>query len=151
MTSLELEDIAAKSFPDFHTYWKTMCAFRDDYLFFGVYMSRNRKSEIDFKPGVYLRSFQSVIDDYPKTEPGLARAFNIFTIVKQIILDLQEWNTPVYEEAERNRILKEIVKYEYVDIDIFCNDFVSSSSMRSEIRAKIDEIINSDAEVVDND
>lgn len=151
MTSLQLEDIAAKSFPDFHTYWKTMCAFRDDYLFFEMYMSRNRKSEIDFKPGVYLRSFQSVIDDYPKTEQGLARAFNIFTIVKQIILDLQEWNTPVYEEAERNRILREIVKYEYADIDTFCNDFVSCSSAQPEIRQKIAEILNSDAEVIDND
>lgn len=141
MNTPELEEKAAKCFDSFDTYWKKMCVFRDDYLFFDMYMKRNRKSDIDFMPSVYNRSFQSVIKDYPKTEQGLERAFNIFTIAKQIILDLQEWNTPVYEEAERNKILKEIVKHEYVDIDLFCNDFISCSHAHAEIRQKIADII----------
>lgn len=137
----ELEAKAAKCFANFDTYWRKLCAFREDYLFFEMYMKRNSKSEVAFLPSVYLKSFQSVINDYPKTNDGLERAFNVFTIARQIILDLQEWNTPVYEESERDTILKELVKHEWVDIDLFCNDFISCSSVHSEIRQKIADII----------
>ncbi len=119
-----------------------MCAFREDYFFFKMYMKRKSKSEVTFVPGVYPRSFQSVINDYPKNEEGLERAFNIFTIAKQIIIDLQEWNEPVYEESERNELLKEIIKHEYVDIDLFCNDFITCSSVHPEIRQKIKDIVS---------
>lgn len=141
MKKPELEAKAAKCFDSFDTYWRKLCAFREDYLFFEMYMKRNSKSEVAFLPSVYLKSFQSVINDYPKTNDGLERAFNVFTIARQIILDLQEWNTPVYEESERDTILKELVKHEWVDIDLFCNDFISCSSVHSEICQKIADII----------
>lgn len=142
MDRADLEVKAAKCFDSFDTYWRKLYAFREDYLFFEMYMKRNSKSDVVFLPSVYLKSFQSVINDYPKTEDGLERAFNIFTITRQIILDLQEWNKPVYEESERNAILKELVRHEWVDIDLFCNDFISCSSAHSEIRQKIDDITN---------
>lgn len=141
MKKPELEAKVAKCFDSFDTYWRKLCAFREDYLFFEMYMKRNSKSEVAFLPSVYLKSFQSVINDYPKTNDGLEIAFNVFTIARQIILDLQEWNTPVYEESERDTILKELVKHEWVDIDLFCNDFISCSSAHSEIRQKIADII----------
>lgn len=141
MNKADLEIKAAKCFDSFDTYWQRLCAFREDYLFFEMYMKRNSKSNVAFLPSVYLKSFQSVINDYPKTEDGLERAFDVFTIAKQIILDLQEWNKPVYEESERNAILKELIKHEWVDIDLSCNDFIGCSSVHSEIRKKIDDII----------
>lgn len=141
MNKADLEVKAAKCFDSFDTYWRKLCAFREDYLFFEMYMKRNSKSDVAFLPSVYFKSFQSVINDYPKTEDGLERAFNTFTIARQIILDLQEWNKPVYEESERNTILKELVKHEWVDIDLFCNDFIGCSSVHSEIRQKIEDII----------
>ena len=61
--------------------------------------------------------------------------------MKQIILDLQDWNTPVYEETERNELLKYLVKYEWVDVDIFCQDFISCSYAQPEIRQKIKDIV----------
>jgi hypothetical protein len=137
----DLEAKATKCFDSFDAYWRKLCAFREDYLFFGMYMKRNSMSDVEFLPSVYLKSFQSVINDYPKTEDGLERAFSVFTIARQIILDLQEWNKPVYEESERNAILKELVNHEWVDIDLFCNDFIGCSSAHSEIRQKIDDII----------
>lgn len=139
---LDLEMKAAKCFDSFNTYWRKLCTFREDYLFFEMYMKRNSKSDVAFLPSVYLKSFQSVINDYPQTEDGLERAFNVFTIARQIILDLQEQNKPVYEESERNAILKELVKHEWVDIDLFCNDFIGCSSVHSEIRQKITDITN---------
>lgn len=142
MVKADLEVKAAKCFDSFDTYWRKLCAFREDYLFFEMYMKRNSKSDVAFLPSVYLKSLQSVINNYPKTEDGLERAFNIFTITRQIILDLQEWNKPVYEESERNAILKELVKHEWVDIDLFCNDFIGCSSVHSEIRQKITDITN---------
>lgn len=141
MNKIDLTEKAAKCFDDFDTYWRKLCAFREDYLFFEMYMKRNSKSDVAFLPSVYLKSFQSVINDYPKTEDGLERAFNTFTITRQIILDLQEWNKPIYEESERNTILKELVTHEWVDIDLFCNDFIGCSSVHSEIRQKIEDII----------
>ena len=142
MVKADLEMKAAKCFDSFDTYWRKLCVFREDYLFFEMYMKRNSKSDVAFLPSVYLKSFQSVINDYPKTEDGLERAFNVFTIARQIILDLQEQNKPVYEESERNAILKELVKHEWVDIDLFCNDFIDCSSAHSEIRQRITDIIN---------
>lgn len=141
MNKIDLYEKAAKCFDSFDTYWRKLCAFRDDYLFFEMYMKRNSKSDVAFLPSVCLKSFQSVINDYPKDEDGLERAFNIFTITRQIILDLQEWNNPIYEESERNIILKELVKHEWVDIDLFCNDFIGCSLAHPEIRQKIDGII----------
>lgn len=137
-----LEAKAAKCFDSFDTYWRKLCTFREDYLFFKMYMKRNSKSDVGFLPNVYLKSFQSVINDNPQTESGLERAFNVFTIARQIILDLQEWNNPVYEELERNAILKELVEHEWIDIDLFCNDFISCSSAHLKIRRRITDIIN---------
>ena len=142
MTKLELEEKASKCFDSFDTYYKKLTAFKEDYMFFALYMKRHTKSDIDFLPSVYLKSFQAVINDYPKTDDGLEKAFNIFTVTKQIILDMQAWNKSVYEEDERNKILKEIVKCEYVNIDLFCNDFISCSGVHAHIRQKIDNIIN---------
>lgn len=142
MVKADLEVKAAKCFDSFDTYWRKLCAFRDDYLFFEMYMKRNSKSDVEFLPSVCPKSFQSVINDYPQSEDGLERAFNVFTITRQIILDLQEWNKPVYEESERNTILKEFVKHEWVDIDLFCNDFIGCSLAQPEIRQRIMDIIN---------
>lgn len=142
MTKIELEEKAKKCFDSFEAYWEKVSTFKEDYLFFEMYMKRYKKSEVTFVPSVYLRSFQSVINDYSKDDEGLEKAFNIFTITKQIILDLQEWNKSVYEETERNELLKEIVKHEYVNIDLFCNDFISCSSAHPEIRQKILDIID---------
>lgn len=141
MKKIELEEKASKCFDSFGTYWKKLTAFKEDYMFFSLYMKRHTKSDIDFLPSVYLKSFQAVINDYSKDDNGLEKAFNIFTITKQIILDMQDWNTPVFEEIERNELLKEIVKHEYVDIDLFCNDFISCSHAHAEIRQKIEDII----------
>jgi hypothetical protein len=142
MKKIELEEKASKCFDSFDTYWKKLTAFKEDYMFFALYMKRHTTSGIDFLPSVYLKSFQSVINDYSKDDEGLEKAFNVFTITKQIILDMQDWNKSVYEETERNELLKEIVKYEYVDIDLFCNDFISCSHAHADIRQKIEDIIN---------
>lgn len=144
MTMIDLEHKAAKCFKDFDTFWKELSAFREDYQFFAMYMKRNTKSNITFVPRVYLKSFQYVIDNYPHDDNGLAKAFCIAYIMKQIILDLQEWNTPVYTEEERNELLKYLVKYEWVDTDIFCQDFISCSHAHSEIKQKIDDILGDD-------
>ena len=48
----------------------------------------------------------------------------------------------MYEESERNAILKELVKHEWVDIDLFCNEFIDCSLVHSEIRQKITDVIN---------
>ena len=141
MTMIDLEEKASKCFKDFDTFWKELSAFREDYQFFAMYMKRNTKSNITFVPHVYLKSFQYIIDNYSHDDNGLAKAFCIAYIMKQIILDLQEWNTPVYEEVERDELLKYLVKYEWVDTDIFCQDFISCSQAQSEIRQKIDDIL----------
>ena len=142
MTFIELEQLAGKCFKDFSTYYKERTAFIEDYQFFEMYMKRNAKSDIRLLPKAELRSLQSVIDNYSHDERGLERAFCIYNIVKQIVTDLQEWNTPVFGEAERNETLQHMVKHEWVNIDVFCNDFIGCSSVRPEIRAKIDEIVN---------
>ena len=142
MNFIELEKLAAKCFKDFDAYYKECTAFIEDYRFFEMYMKRNTKSSVAFTPRVYSRAFQSVIDNYSHDERGLERAFCIAHIVKQIILDLQEWNMPVFDEDERNQTLRHMVKHEWVDIDVFCNEFISCSSAHSEIRAKIDEIVS---------
>lgn len=142
MKDFELEEKAKKCFDSFSTYWRKMCAFREDYLFFKMYMKHSSKSEVTFVPSVYPRSFQSVINNYTQTEDGLKRAFDVFTIARQIILDLQEWNEPVYEETERDELLREIVKHEYVNIDLFCNDFITCSSVHPEISQKIKDIVS---------
>ena len=141
MTMIDLEERASKCFKDFDTFWKELSTFREDYQFFAMYMKRNTKSNITFIPHVYLKSFQYVIDNYSHDDNGLAKAFCIAYIMKQIILDLQEWNTPVYEEVELNELLKYLVKYEWVDVDIFCQDFISCSHSHPEIRQKIDDIL----------
>lgn len=92
-------------------------------------MKRNVKSAIRFLPKVELRSFQSVIDDYSHDERGLERSFCIYNIMRQIILDLQEWNTPVFDENERDKTLRYMVKHEWIDINVFCNDFIGCSSV----------------------
>lgn len=142
MTLIELEQLAAKCFKDFDAYYKERTAFIWDYQFFEMYMKRNAKSSIQFSPKTYLRSLQYVIDNYSHDERGLERAFCIYHIVKQIILDLQEWNIPVFDEDVRNETLRHLVKHEWVDIDLFCNDFISCSHAYSEIRQKIDEIVD---------
>ena len=142
MTLIELERLAAKCFKDFSTYYKERTAFIEDYQFFEMYMKRNAKSSILFIPKSYLMSLQSVIDSYSHDERGLERAFCIYNIMRQIILDLQEWNTPVFGENERDETLRYMVKHERVDINVFCNGFIGCSSMQSEIRAKIDEILS---------
>jgi len=119
MTLIELEQLAAKCFKDFSTYYKERTAFIEDYQFFEMYMKRNAKSSILFIPKSYLMSLQSVIDSYSHDERGLERAFCIYNIMKQIILDLQEWNTPVFDEDERNKTLRHMVKHEWVDINVF--------------------------------
>ena len=142
MTRIKLEQLAAKCFKDFNTYYKERTAFIEDYQFFEMYMKRNAKSSIPFLPKAELRSLQSVIDDYSHDEHGLERAFCIYNVMRQIILGLQEWNTPVFDEDERDEILRYMVKHEWVDINVFCNDFIGCSSVHPEIRAKIDEIVN---------
>ena len=142
MTRIKLEQLAAKCFKDFGTYYKERTAFIEDYQFFEMYMKRNAKSSIPFLPKAELRSLQSVIDDYSHDEHGLERAFCIYNVMRQIILGLQEWNTPVFDEDERDEILRYMVKHEWVDINVFCNDFIGCSSVHPEIRAKIDEIVN---------
>lgn len=142
MTLIELEQLAAKCFKDFNTYYKERTAFIEDYQFFEMYMKRNVKSAIRFLPKAELRSLQSVIDNYSHDERGLERAFCIYNVMRQIILDLQEWNTPAFDENERDETLRYMVKHEWVDIDVFCNDFIGCSSVQPEIRAKIDEIVN---------
>ena len=141
MTMIDLEEKASKCFKDFDTFWKELSAFSEDYQFFAMYMKRNTKSNITFVPRVYLKSFQYIIDNYSHDDNGLAKAFCIAYIMKQIILDLQEWNTPVYTEEECNELLKYLVKHEWVDTDIFCQDFISCSQAHSEIRQKIKDII----------
>lgn len=144
MNLIELEQLAAKCFKDFNTYYKERTAFIEDYQFFEVYMKRNAKSNIRFSPKAELRSLQSVIDNYPHDERGLERAFCIYNVMRQIILGLQEWNTPVFDEDERDKTLRYMVKHEWVDINVFCDDFIGCSSAQAEIRAKIDEIISSE-------
>lgn len=145
---IDLEEKASKYFKDFDTFWKELSAFREDYQFFAMYMKRNTKSNITFIPRVYLKSFQYVIDNYPHDDNGLAKAFCIAYIMKQIILDLQNvlhhWDSPVYTEEECNELLKYLVKYEWVDTDIFCQDFISCSHAHSEIKQKIDDILGDD-------
>lgn len=135
---MNLEQLAAKCFKDFDTYYKERTAFIEDYQFFEVYMKRNAKSNIRLLPKAELRSLQSVIDDYPHDE----RSFCIYNVMRQIILDLQEWNTPVFDENERDETLRYMIKHEWVDINVFCNDFISCSSVQPEIRAKINAILD---------
>lgn len=144
MTKIDLEHAAAKCFTDFSNYWKKMNAFREDFLFFKLYMKRNSKSDIMFTPAVYSKSFQYVLNSYSQDEEGLAKAFNIFHIMKQLILDFQEWNTPIYSVEERNNLLRYLIKYEYVDVDIFCRDFISCSRSFPEIKQEILEIAESE-------
>lgn len=140
MNFIELEELAAKCFKDFNTYYKERTAFIEDYQFFEMYMKRNTKSSVKFIPQTYSRALQSVIDDYPHDERGLERAFCISCIARQIILDLQDWNTPVFSKGERNKTLKYMIDNQIVDIDIFCTEFISCSSAHSEIVNKIGEI-----------
>lgn len=142
MTLIELERLVAKYFKDFNTYYKECTAFIEDYQFFEMYMKRNAKSDIRFLPKAKLMSLQSVVDNYSRDERGLKRAFCIYNIMRQIVLDLQEYSTPVFDKDERDKTLRYMVKHERVDINVFCNDFIGCSSMQSEIRAKIDEILS---------
>ena len=137
----EIENSTAKCFKDFSTYWHEVSNFVEDYLFFKLYMSRNAKSNIQFIPRVSSRSFQFILDSYMENEEELHKAFNIFHIMKQIILDFQDWNKPVYKEQERNDLLRYLVNYEWVDIDVFCNDFISCSHSHAEIRQKIEDVL----------
>lgn len=139
---MNLEQLAAKCFKNFDTYYKERTAFIEDYQFFEVYMKRNAKSNIRLLPKAELRSLQSVIDDYPNDERGLERSFCIYNVMRQIILDLQEWNTPVFDENERDETLRYMIKHEWVDINVFCNDFIGCSSVQPEIRAKINAILD---------
>lgn len=139
---MNLEQLAAKCFKNFDTYYKERTAFIEDYQFFEVYMKRNAKSNIRLLPKAELRSLQSVIDNYSHDERGLERSFCIYNVMRQIILDLQEWNTPVFDENERDETLRYMVKHEWVDINVFCNDFIGCSSVQPEIRAKINAILD---------
>lgn len=139
---MNLEQLAAKCFKNFDTYYKERTAFIEDYQFFEMYMKRNAKSNIRLLPKAELRSLQSVIDDYPNDERGLERSFCIYNVMRQIILDLQEWNTPVFDENERDETLRYMIKHEWVDINVFCNDFIGCSSVQPEIRAKINAILD---------
>ena len=140
----EIENCAAKCFKDFSTYLHEVLNFVEDYVFFKLYMRRNATSNIQFIPKVSSRSFQSILDRYKENEEELQKAFNIFYIMRQIILDFQNWNKPVYEEQERNDLLRYLVKYEYVNIDIFCNDFIPCSHSHVEIRQKISDVLKGD-------
>jgi len=144
MRFIDFEEKASKCFEDFETYYKERTAFIDDYQFFDMYMKRNAKSAIRFSPKAERRSLQSVIDNYSHETKGLEKAFCIYYIMRHIILGLQEWNAPVFEDDERDELLRYLVKYEYVDIDAFCTDFIGCSRAHPEIRAKIDEILNFD-------
>lgn len=77
-----------------------------------------------------------------KDAKGLKRSFRIYQVVKQIIVDLQEWNKPVFSERDRNALLKWAVEYGGIDIDTFCNEFASCSIGHNNVRQKIAEIIN---------
>lgn len=142
MKSIELEQLAAKCFKDFNTYYKERTAFIEDYRFFEMYMKRNAKSDIRFSPKAEQRSLQSVIDNYSHDERGLERAFCIYNVMRQIILGLQEWNTPVFDENERDETLRYMVKHEWVDIELFCKDFISCAIAYPNIREQIDKIVN---------
>lgn len=146
MMDMVLKDFAQKCFKSFTKFDKEESAFVDDYHFFSMYMNRERKSNEmfvpRFVPSMYSRSFQSVIDRNNKDAKGLKRSFRIYQVVKQIILDLQEWNEPVFSERDRNALLKWAVEYGGVDIDTFCNEFVSCLIEDNNVRQKIAEIIN---------
>lgn len=142
MMDMVLRDFAQKCFKNFIKFDKEESAFVDDYCFFSMYMNRERKSNEMFIPSMCSKSFQSVIDRNNKDAKGLKRSFRIYQVVKQIILDLQEWNEPVFSERDRNALLKWAVEYGGVDIDIFCNEFVSCSIGHNNVRQKIAEIIN---------
>lgn len=104
-------------------------------------MKRNAKSTIRFTPKAQLRSLQSVIDNYSLDEHGLERAFCVYNIMRQIILDLQRWNTPVFNEEERDKTLRYMAKHEGVNIDLFCGDFISCATAYPNIEYQIEEII----------
>ena len=66
--------------------------------------------------------------------------------MQQIIKDMHHYNTPLFTNEEHKELLNYLVKHEYVDIDIFCNEFISCSSVHLEIRNKINELIKDDEE-----
>lgn len=142
MKNIELEQIAAKCFPDFETYWKKRSAFIEDYIYFELYMKRNRKSDIEFVPSMQLRSLSSVVKSYSHNEEGLERAFCVYHIVRQLILEMQEWNTPVFEKEEHDKLLRYAVRHEWVDIEMFCKDFISCAIAYPNIREQIEKIVN---------
>jgi hypothetical protein len=142
MMDMILQDFAQKCFKNFVKFDKEESAFVDDYHFFSMYMNRERKSNEMFIPSMDSKSFQSVIDRNNKDAKGLKKSFRIYHVVKQIIVDLQEWNKPAFSERDRNALLKWAVEYGGVDIDTFCNEFVSCSIGYNNVRQKIAEIIN---------
>ena len=142
----ELETIASHCFKDFNTFWNAFCNFKSDYNFFTLYMDRNSKSDIKLVPSAYSKSLNSLLVNYTHDDKGLEMVFCIYYIVRQIILDLHHWNTPLFTNEEHKELLNYLVTYEYVDIDTFCNEFISCSSVHLEIRTKINELLKEDIE-----
>ena len=142
MKLYELESVAAKSYKDFTAFVNDEKLFIEDYQFFSLYMKRNAKSSISFIPNALDISMQYCINNYTKDEQGLARAFCVYCICRQIILDMQEWNKPVYTEQELTKLLRYMVNHECVDIKIFANQYISCSSVHPTIVAKIQKIID---------
>ena len=140
----ELETIASHCFSDFSTFWKKFTAFKSDYQFFKLYMERNSKSDINFIPAAYSKSLNSLLDNYFHDEKGLELIFCIYYITQQIIKDMHSYNTPLFTEEEHKELLNYLVKHEYVNIDIFCNEFIGCSSLYTEIRNKINELVKED-------
>ena len=145
-TLSELERIASHCFGSFDNYWDKFTAFKDDYIFFKLYMKRNSKSDITFIPSTNNRSLNSLLNNYYLDEDGLRKIFCIYYIMRQIIKDLQPWGTSLYTEYEHKELLNYLTKHEYVDIDLFCDDFVGCSSAQSDVRNKISEFLKGDEE-----
>lgn len=146
MKLYELEHTAAKTFSDYEAFWKAQKAFTDDFLYFQMYMKRHTTSNVSFTPAVYSRSLQSLIDCYSHDEQGLERAYCIYCIMKQIILDFLPWREPILDEEERNKLLRYFVKYEYADLDIFCKDFIDCSSAYPEVYQNIKDALGDKVE-----
>ena len=141
MKLYEIEEKAAKCFPDASEFYKKVHLFLEDYQFFTLYMKRNTRS-VEFKPAPYSISLQHTLKNSTQDDIGIERAYATYIVVRQLILDMLPWNTPVYEQQEHDELLRYMVKREWIDIDVFCTEFISCSHAHPEVRQRIDDILN---------
>lgn len=139
MEMYELEKYASKCFKDYDTFCREMNAFKSDCEFFDMYMKCNAKSIWRLVPIPITRSLDYSLKNFKFS--SIEKAFCIFYICRQIVLDLQDWNTQVYTSEEITTLVRYMARNEYVEFKVFCDDWIGCSMAHADIVAKLECIL----------